>query len=446
MFGSAKITGNTRLKLMFRSLKYKNFRLFVEGQSLSLIGTWLQMVALTWLVYKMTDSALILGIVGFAGQLPMFIVSPFAGVFADKWDKHKTLLYTQSLALLQAVVLTILVFLNIIQIWQIIVLSVLLGLINAFDMPVRQAFVMDMIEDHKEDAGNAIALNSSMVNAARLIGPSIAGILIATVGEGWCFLVNSISFIAVVISLLRMEIKVKHKSTSEFKIFMQLKEGYDYSFNSIPIRNLILLLALVSLFSTSITLLAPVIAKDFLNGRADTYGFLIAAYGSGALLGAIYLLNKKNVLGLGKLITFAVTLFGASLIFFGFSRIFSLSILLMFFAGTGMMLHIASTNTLLQTISEESKRGRVMSFYTMAFRGMSPFGSLIAGSLGNSIGAPATLVLSGGISLIGVFIFYLKLPGLRKVVRPIYENLGILSQLASGVQSEAESAQRKVIE
>jgi MFS family permease len=441
-----KISGSNRLKMMFRSLRHKNFRLFVEGQSLSLIGTWLQMVALTWLVYKMTNSALMLGIVGFAGQLPMFVVAPFAGVFADRWNRHKMLLLTQSFALLQALLLTILVFLDVVQIWHIIILSIILGLINAFDMPIRQAFVFDMIEDHKEDVGNAIALNSSMVNAARLIGPSIAGILIATVGEGWCFLVNSISFIAVVVSLLRMQIKTKPKPIKDFKIYQQLKEGFSYSFNFAPIKNLILLLALVSLFSTSVTLLAPVIAKDYLKGSADTYGFLIAAYGSGALLGAIYLLNKNNVLGLGRIIALAVTVFGISLIFFGFSRIFFLSSLLMFFAGTGMMLQIASTNTLLQTISEENKRGRVMSFYTMAFRGMSPFGSLIAGSLGNSIGAPATLVLSGGISLMGAFMFYLKLPALRKVVRPIYENLGILPQLASGVQSAAESAQRKVIE
>ena len=441
-----KISGSNRLKMMFRSLRHKNFRLFVEGQSLSLIGTWLQMVALTWLVYKMTNSALMLGIVGFAGQLPMFVVAPFAGVFADRWNRHKMLLLTQSFALLQALLLTILVFLDVVQIWHIIILSIILGLINAFDMPIRQAFVFDMIEDHKEDVGNAIALNSSMVNAARLIGPSIAGILIATVGEGWCFLVNSISFIAVVVSLLRMQIKTKPKPIKDFKIYQQLKEGFSYSFNFAPIKNLILLLALVSLFSTSVTLLAPVIAKDYLKGSADTYGFLIAAYGSGALLGAIYLLNKNNVLGLGRIISLAVTVFGISLIFFGFSRIFFLSSILMFFAGTGMMLQIASTNTLLQTISEENKRGRVMSFYTMAFRGMSPFGSLIAGSLGNSIGAPATLVLSGGISLLGAFTFYLKLPALRKVVRPIYENLGILPQLASGVQSAAESAQRKVIE
>ena len=437
--------GSQRLKLMFRSLRYKNFRLFVEGQSLSLIGTWLQMVALTWLVYKITNSALMLGIVGFAGQLPMFIVSPFAGVFADRWNRHKMLLLTQSLALIQALLLTILVFLNVIQIWQIIALSIILGLINAFDMPIRQAFVFDMIEDHKEDVGNAIALNSSMVNAARLIGPSIAGILIATVGEGWCFLVNSISFIAVVVSLLRMNIITKPKPIKELKVFKELKEGFQYGIDFKPIKNLILLLAVVSLVSTSITLLAPVFAKNYLKGGADTYGFLIAAYGSGALLGAIYLLNKKNVLGLGRLIILAVSVFGLSLVLFSFSRMFFLSTLLMFFAGTGMMLHIASTNTLLQTISEESKRGRVMSFYTMAFRGMSPFGSLIAGSLGSSIGAPATLIISGVVCLTGAGLFYIKLPEIRKLIRPIYEDLGILPQMANGVQKATESIQRKFV-
>lgn len=441
-----KFPGNHRLKLMFRSLKYKNFRLFVEGQSLSLIGTWLQMVALTWLVYKMTNSAMILGIVGFSGQIPMFIVTPFAGVFADKWNRHKMLLITQSLALVQALILTILVFLNVIQVWHIIILSVVLGIINSIDMPIRQAFVFDMIEDHKEDVGNAVALNSSMVNAARLAGPSLAGILIATVGEGWCFLVNSISFLAVIISLLKMDIKQKQHSEKEFEVFTELREGFKYSFSFKPIKNLLLLLAMVSLVSTSVTLLAPVFAKKYLLGGADIYGFLIGAYGFGALVGAVYLLNKKNVLGLGRLIAIAVTIFGISVILFGLSRNFILSISLMLLAGLGMMLHVASTNTLLQTITEENKRGRVMSFYAMAFRGMSPFGSLIAGSLGSSIGAPTTLILTGIVSLSGAIAFYINLPAIRKITRPIYENLGILPQIATGVQSATESEQRKIIE
>ncbi len=440
-----KISGSARLNLMFRALKYKNFRLFVGGQSLSLIGTWLQMVALTWLVYQLTNSALMLGIVGFSGQLPMFIVAPFAGVFADRWNRHKMLLFTQTLALFQALILSILVFTNVVQIWHIIVLSTFLGIINAFDMPIRQAFVFDMIENHKEDVGNAIALNSSMVNAARLIGPSIAGLLIATVGEGWCFLVNSISFLAVVISLLKMNVQLTPKPTKELKIFSELKEGFSYTFKFPPIKYLIGLLASVSLVSTAVTLLAPVFAKQYLKGGADIYGFLIGAFGSGALLGAVYLLNKKNVLGLGRIIAIAVFTFGTSMILFSFSRIFLFSLFMMFFAGTGMMLHVASTNTLLQTISEESKRGRVMSFYTMAFRGMSPFGSLIAGSLGSIIGAPSTLILSGVICITGAAVFARKLKVIRPLIRPIYESLGILPQLANGVQSAADSAARKVI-
>jgi Bacterial protein of unknown function (DUF894). len=315
------------------------------------------------------------------------------------------LFVTQSLALVQALVLTILVFLNIIQIWHIISLSIFLGIINAIDMPIRQSFVFDMIEDHKEDVGNAIALNSSMVNLARLGGPTIAGLIIATLGEGWCFLLNSVSFIAVIISLIRMDIKPKIVSKKEFKILNELKEGFNYSFKFEPIRTLIFLLAIVSLVSSSLTLLAPIFAKEYLQGGASTYGFLIGAYGAGALLGAIYLFRPVNILGLGKIIVFAVVSFGLGIILFSFSRIVYISVSIMLFAGTGMMLHIASTNTLLQTIAEESKRGRVMSFYGMAFRGMSPFGSLIAGSLGSYIGAPATLVISGTVCLIGALTF-----------------------------------------
>jgi MFS family permease len=436
---------NGRLELMFRALKHRNFRLFVGGQSLSLIGTWLQMVALTWLVYRLTNSALMLGIVGFSGQLPMFVVTPFAGVFADRWDRHKMLLLTQSLALVQALALSVLVFAHAIGIWPIIVLSVLLGAINAFDMPIRQAFVMDMIEGHTEDLGNAIALNSSMVNAARLIGPSIAGILIATVGEGWCFFVNSLSFGAVVISLLRMDIRFRPRPSRTVRVTQELKEGFAYTFSFSPIKSLILLLAAVSLMGTSMTLLAPVFAKKYLLGGARAYGFLIGAFGTGALGGAVYLLNRKTVLGLGRLIVFAVALFGGGMLAFGFSRTLWVSLVLMLTAGTGMMLHLASTNTLLQTIAEKSKRGRVMSFYAMAFRGMSPFGSLIAGALGHSVGAPATLMIGGSVCLASAILYARRLPADRPLVRPIYQELGIIPQLAEGVQNASDSATRKVV-
>jgi MFS family permease len=421
-------------KLVFRALEHKNFRLFVSGQSLSLIGTWIQQVAVTWLVYRLTNSAFMLGIVGFSGQLPLFVIAPFAGVLADKANRHKLLLYTQTLALIQASVLSFLVFTESIQIWQLIVLSVILGIINAFDMPVRQAFVVEMIDNKKEDLGNAIAFNSSMVNAARLVGPSIAGILIATAGEGWCFLINAISFLAVVVSLLKMEVEPLRHKIKESKVFKELSEGFKYTFGFAPIRYLIILLSVVSLMSTSITLLAPVIAKEYLGGGADTFGFLMSAYGTGALVGAFYLLNKKNVLGLGKLIGFAVILFGMSLIIFSFSRIFFLSLSIMAFAGMGMMLDVASTNTLLQTLSEENKRGRVMSFYSMAFRGMSPFGSLLAGGIGSAVGTPAAILMSGSVCVVGGGFYLTKLPVIRKLVRPIYQSMGILPQIAEGVE------------
>jgi MFS family permease len=434
-----------RFELMFRALRHPNFKLFVWGQSLSLIGTWLQMVALTWLVYRLTNSPLMLGIVGFSGQLPMFLVTPFAGVFADRWDRHKMLLLTQSMALVQALILSILVFTHLIGIWQIIVLSVILGMINAFDMPIRQAFVVDMIEGRTEDLGNAIALNSSMVNAARLIGPSIAGVLIATVGEGWCFFVNSVSFGAVVVSLLKMRLKPHRHRARKVRVMKELREGLSYTFHFPPIRTLILLLASVSLMGTSMTLLAPVFAKKYLLGGAHTYGFLIGAFGSGALLGAIYLLNKKSVLGMGRLVALAVAIYGAGMLGFSFSRALWLSLPLMFVAGTGMMIHLASTNTLLQTIAETSKRGRVMSFYAMAFRGMSPFGSLIAGALGNSLGAPAALVIGGCVCLAGSAVYARQLPSMRRHVRPIYEGLGILPQVARAVQNGSDIPAKEIV-
>jgi MFS family permease len=434
-----------RLELMFRALKHRNFRLFVWGQSLSLIGTWLQVIALTWLVYRLTNSALMLGVVGFSGQLPMFVVTPFAGVFADRWDRHKMLLLTQSMALVQALILSVLVFARLIGIWQIIVLSTMLGVISAFDMPIRQAFVSDMIEGHTEDLGNAIALNSSMVNAARLIGPAIAGILIATAGEGWCFLLNSISFGAVVISLLKMNLAGSPRQARKVKVIRELEEGFAYTFRFAPIRYLILLLGSVSLMGTSITLLAPVFAKTFLMGGAHTYGFLIGAFGSGGLLGAMYLLNRKNVLGLGKLIVLAVAVFGSGILAFSFSRTLWVSLLLMLATGVGMMLHIAATNTLLQTIADIGKRGRVMSFYAMAFRGMSPFGSLIGGALANSLGAPAALIISGSSCLAGSLLYARKLPALRPLVRPIYESLGIIPQVARGVQSASDIPAKEIV-
>lgn len=419
---------------MFRAMRYKNFRLFVGGQSLSLIGTWIQMIAMNWLIYRMTNSEFMLGLVGFAGQIPAFLLGPFAGVMADRWSRHKTLLFTQSLALLQAFMLSVIVFLNVVEIWHLIVLSVMLGIINAFDMPIRQSFVVEMIDNQKKDLGNAIALNSSMVNTARLAGPSIAGILVASVGEGWCFVINAVSYVAVVVSLLRMKIPPHKLPLVKKKMSAELKEGLSYAYNFLPIRYLIALLAVVSITSTPVTLLAPVIATKYLSGNASTYGFLIGAYGSGALVGAVLLLNKKSVVGLGRLIGMAVLLFGTGAALFSFSRIFSLSVIFLMITGLGMMLEVASTNTLIQTIVEEDKRGRVMSFYGMAFRGMSPFGSIFGGSLASLIGVPFTLLAGGIVSISGALIYLKKLPSLRPFIRPIYEKMGIIPEVASGVR------------
>ncbi len=392
------------------------------------------MVAMLWLVYSLTNSALILGIVGFSGQIPMFVIAPFAGALADRVNKHKFILVTQTLALVQAFILSALVLFNLVSVWHLIILSVILGVINALDMPVRQSFVIEMIGNSKEDLGNAIALNSSMVNAARLIGPSIAGILIATVGEGWCFFLNSMSYLAVIASLLKMKIVPVIHNAADKKILKDIFEGFKYSFGFPPIKYLIGELAVIGLFSSTITLLAPVVSKEMLHGNSSTFGFLMSAFGSGALIGAVYLLNKKTVLGLGRLIAGAASLFGVSLILFSFSHIFIFSVIIMLFAGLSNMLIIASTNTLLQTIVEEDKRGRVMSLYTMAFRGMSPFGNLLTGSLAGFIGTEFALASGGIVSLISGLLFLSRLPYLRNFVHPIYAKLGIIQEVATGVQ------------
>jgi MFS family permease len=378
-------------------------------------------------VYHLTNSAFLLGLVGFAGQIPTFLIAPFAGVFTDRWNRYRLLIVTQIAAMIQAFALAFLYLNGSIQVWHIVALSILLGIVNAFDVPVRQSFVIEMVEK-KEDLGNAIALNSSMVNGARLFGPSIAGMLIAFTGEGICFLLNGVSYLFVIASLLMMKITPRKIAQREKHVMSELKEGFRYTFGFAPIRYLILLLALISLVGMPYTVLMPVFAKEILHGGSHTFGFLMGASGMGALLGALFLASRKNVLGLDKLIPLAAATFGAGLIAFSFSRFFLLSFALMVFVGLGMMLQMASTNTILQTIVDDDKRGRVMSFYTMAFMGTAPFGSFIAGSLASKIGAPNTLVVGGVACILGTLVFVRYLPRLRKAVRPIYVRLGILNK------------------
>lgn len=397
------------LKHTFRSFRYRNYRLFFGGQGISLVGTWIQNIAMSWLVYDLTNSALLLGIVGFAGQIPTFFLTPFAGVLADRLNRRRILLVTQTLSMIQAFILAILVLTGNVTVWHIIPLSFFLGLVNSFDMPTRQSFVVDIV-DKKEDLGNAIALNSSMFNGARLIGPSIAGILLATVGEGICFLLNGLSYIAVIIALLAMKIEQKEKVNGKELLLNELKEGFTYAFGYKPIRYIIFIIGLISLVGMPYTVLMPIFAKEILNGGPHTLGFLMGASGTGALIGAVYLASRKELHDLGRNITIAVSIFGVGLIFFSLSKSFWLSMFLMLVTGFGMITQMASCNTMLQIIVDDEKRGRVMSFYTMAFMGMAPIGSLLAGSLAHIIGTPET-VLVGGIScIIGSVVFAGKLP------------------------------------
>ncbi|MGA3012965.1 MAG: MFS transporter [Bacteroidales bacterium] len=427
----------TRLNNIFRSLRYRNYRLFFSGQSISLIGTWMQRIAMPWLVYSISGSAFLLGLVGFAGQIPTFIIAPFAGVLIDRWNRYTVLIITQVLAMVQAFVLAFLVLTKSIEIWQIIILSTFLGCINAFDMPARQSFVIDMIEK-REDLGNAIALNSSMVNVARLLGPSIAGILIAVTGEGICFLINGISYIFVIVFLLMMVINPAKAVIRKTNVLHDLKEGFSYTFGFRPIRYIILLLALVSLMGMPYTVLMPVFAKHVLHGGSHIFGFLMGSTGVGALAGAIYMASRKSVLGLGKIIPLSAAVFGAGLLAFSLSHFFLLSMAILLFTGFGMIIQMTSSNTILQTIVDDDKRGRVMSFYTMAFMGTAPFGSLLAGTLASSIGAPNTLIIGGTSCIIGAILYARKLPQIKAIIRPVYIRMGILPELTSGIQAATE--------
>jgi MFS family permease len=429
---------SSRLKIVFRSLHYRNYRLFFSGQSISLIGTWMQRIAMPWLVYNMTGSALLLGIVSFAGQIPTFLLAPVAGVLTDRWNRYHVLIVTQIISMIQAFILAWLCLAGLIQIWHIVVLSAGLGCINAFDVPSRQSFVIDMV-GKKEDLGNAIALNSLMFNGARLIGPSVAGILLATTSEGVCFLLNAVSYFFVIGSLLMMKIDIKAARNKKSEILKELKEGLDYAFGFSPIRHLLILLGLVSLTGMSYSVLMPVFAKEILLGGPHTYGFLMGGAGFGALLGALFLASRETVLKLGRIIPAAAILFGTGLIILSLTRLFSLSLILMAFVGMGLMLQTAASNTILQTITEDDKRGRVMSFYTMAVMGTAPFGSLLAGGLAKVIGTPGTIFTGGIITIIGALFFLRKLPDLKILVRPIYEKMGVITEVAEGIQTASES-------
>ena len=417
-----------------RALRSRNYRLFFAGQSVSLIGTWMTRLAMSWIVYQLTDSAFLLGLTSFVGQIPAFFVAPIAGVWLDRWNRHRVLVITQVLAMIQSLALAVLAFTGWINLWWMIGLALMQGLINAFDMPARQAFVIEMIEE-RADLGNAIALNSSMVNGAKLVGPAVAGVLIAAAGAGVCFLIDGISYIAVILSLLAMRVAPAQPRAAAKSALQELAEGWKYVVESPAIRSILLLLALVSVTGMPYTVLMPVVAVDILHGGAHTLGFLMAMSGVGALASAIGLALRRTVLGLGKRIAISAALFGGGLVVLGLSRSLTISLLLMTVTGFGMMQQMAASNTILQTIAADDKRGRVMSFYTLAILGMNPIGSLLAGGVAARIGVPVTMIGAGAICLAGAVWFYWKLPEIRRVIRPIYRELGILPQIAEGIES-----------
>ena len=414
---------------MLRALRSRNYRLFFSGQGVSLIGTWMTRIATSWLVYRLTGSALLLGVVSFAGQIPTFVLAPFAGVLVDRANRHRMLVWTQVLAMVQSFALAVLALLKVITVGEVIGLSLFQGFINAFDMPSRQAFLVEMV-DRREDLGNAIALNSSLVNGARLLGPSIGGIVIAAVGEGWCFFLDGVSYLGVIASLLMMRVaRGPARAAGPRRGLHQLAEGWRYVSRFAPIRTILVLLALVSLMGMPYTVLMPVIASRTLHGGPALLGALMAATGVGALSGALYLAQRTTVLGLGRVIPATAALFGAGLVAFSFSRVAWVAVACLVVVGFGLMVQMAASNTILQTIVEDDKRGRVMSFYSMAFMGMAPFGGLLAGALAHRIGATRTILVSGVACMLAAAWFATRVPALRHLVRPIYREIGVLPPL-----------------
>jgi MFS family permease len=427
-------SGPSRLAFALRALRHRNFRLFAFGQSVSLIGTWMQQVAIGWLVYRLTDSPLMLGVVGFVSQGPVFLLAPIAGEVADRLSRHRIVIATQALGMVQALVLGTLILTGLIEVWHLIVLSALLGAITGFDIPARQAFLLEMIGD-RDDLPNAIALNSSIFNGARLVGPAIAGFAIAAVGEGVVVVLNGVSYIAVLISLFVMRIEYRVPTAARGAALRRMREGFRYAFGFPPIRGILGLVASVSLLAVPFTVLLPVVATESLGGGARTLGLLMSASGLGALAGALTLASRSTVLGLGRVIVTGAVLFGGSLMIFAFATRLLVALPMLALAGFGMMTQMAASNTVLQTIVDDDKRGRVMSIYSMAFIGVAPLGSVAAGWVAERIGAPITIAVGGGCAVLAAMFFGSRLPRLREHVTPIYRRLGILPEVARGLQA-----------
>ena len=415
-----------RLPPFLRALRNPNYRLYVLGQMVSLVGTWMQTVAQNWLVYRLTGSPAQLGLIGFAGQIPVFLLSPIGGAVADRFNRPRVLLCTQAAAGLLALLLAVLTLTERVEIWHVFVLALLFGVVFAFDVPARHALIAEMVD--KSDMTNAIALNSSMVNGTRIIGPAIAGLTVAAIGEGWCFLLNAISYLALIASLFAMKLTAPPDRADEGSALRSIMEGFQFVARAAPIRALLLMVALSSVMGLPYTVLMPIFADQILQGGASGYGVLMATSGAGALIGALTLANRTNVRGLGTWVAVATAAFGLSLILFSVSRAFWLSALLLVPVGYFLMVQLAASITLIQAMVPNRLRGRVMAAYSMMFFGMAPFGALVSGMLAGPLGAPVTVALGGSICVLGSVVFGARLPALRVVGRQLI----VAQELAAG--------------
>lgn len=413
----------------FRALRHRNYKLFFSGQLISLIGTWMDQIAESWLVYRLTGSALLLGTVAFASQIPVFLLAPIGGALADRYDRRKLLIGTQSSMMVLTFILAWLTLSHRVHIWHVVTLAALTGVVNALDLPARQAFVVDMVA--REDLVNAIALNSSMFNGARVIGPAAAGLVVAAIGEGWCFFANGISFIAVIVGLILMRME-RPRLAIEGSPLENIIEGFNFVAHAGPVRALMLLLGLVSFTAMPYAVLMPLFADQILHGGPKALGLLMGCSGVGALGGALLLATRKTVHGLGKWVAVACAGFGTSLLLFTFSRTLWLSGFFLVPAGFCAMIQMASSNTLIQSMVPDRLRGRVMSVYAMTFMGMAPLGSLLAGSLAHTLGPSVTVAIGGGVAVVGAIIFGLKLPALRPAAREMI----VAQQMAGGAPAQ----------
>ncbi len=416
---------NVSISHAWRALKNRNFRLFFIGQGISVIGTWMTRVATSWLVYRLTGSALLLGIVSFSSQIVPFVLQPVAGAWVERINRQKLLICTQAAASIQSFILTVLTLRHIITIHEVIMLSIIQGLITAFDAPGRNSFFVQMIED-RNDLGNAIALNSTVVNSARLVGPALAGIIIGLAGEGGCFLIDAISYLAVILSLCLMKIQTVEAASSVDNLSKQMREGWDYVCSFIPIRTILLLIIIICLVGYPYIVLLPIFAARILHGGPYTVGWLTGASGFGALVSALSLAVRKTVVGLTHMLQVSSAILGIALILFGCSHLLPFSLLLMVLAGFGMMQSTSASNMIIQTLVPEDIRARVISYYAMAFFGSAPLGSLLTGVLAQKIGAPNTIIITGSMCLLGSFWFTLQMPKVHSIIRPIYQEMGLI--------------------